>query len=272
MYAQPDRTPAPATPMLGDTYGRVRDPDKYKKLALTIYKAVLKGVIVVAVTIILTVQTGIVDVGDKDVQDDWVEVASQVVTGVFTWMAFTDQPAYICRVVRISRVLKASCVNWSEIMDSSIRAARYLNKHFPLVFVDTNTVRGGTGGHFEAQSSGKDADVNMSSLAKHNTVGCVRNIAFIYDDAKYLRTAYVFLNCGCFFQYVMSGYMWGYDASSRPGFMLPALLPPIVLCNVVGSYQLNQLNKRSKNRQKLTIGCASFPEELSSTRNSLSPL
>ncbi|KAF1794732.1 Protein of unknown function DUF2985 [Phytophthora cactorum] len=245
----------PATPILGDTYEPVSEPSRRQNVALIAYDAVLKIVIVIALVILLGVKAGVLDVGDKDVQDDWAEVASQVLNGVFTWMAITDQPSYIYRLVMTSRVLKASRT------ESNIQAAQYLSKHFPENFQSNF-------GSLEAQC-GSDANVNSSIRAEK--LGCMGSILFLRSDAKYLQTGYIFLNCGCFFQYVMSGFMWGYDASSRPGFVLPALLPPIALCNVVGQYRLYQLKKRTEDRQNLTLGCAPFPEHLSSTRNSQSP-
>ncbi|KAG3187605.1 hypothetical protein PC128_g12557 [Phytophthora cactorum] len=248
-------SPEPATPILGDTYEPVSEPSRRQNVALIAYDAVLKIVIVIALVILFGVKAGVLDVGDKDVQDDWAEVASQVLNGVFTWMAITDQPSYIYRLVMTSRVLKASRT------ESNIQAAQYLSKHFPENFQSNF-------GSLEAQC-GSDANVNSSIRAEK--LGCMGSILFLRSDAKYLQTGYIFLNCGCFFQYVMSGFMWGYDASSRPGFVLPALLPPIALCNVVGQYRLYQLKKRTEDRQNLTLGCAPFPEHLSSTRNSQSP-
>ncbi|KAG3145056.1 hypothetical protein PI126_g13894 [Phytophthora idaei] len=248
-------SPEPATPILGDTYEPVSEPSRRQNVALIAYDAVLKIVIVIALVILLGVKAGVLDVGDKDVQDDWAEVASQVLNGVFTWMAITDQPSYIYRLVMTSRVLKA------RRTESNIQAAQYLSKHFPENFQSNF-------GSLEAQC-GSDANVNLSIRAEK--LGCMGSILFLRSDAKYLQTGYIFLNCGCFFQYVMSGFMWGYDASSRPGFVLPALLPPIALCNVVGQYRLYQLKKRTEDRQNLTLGCAPFPEHLSSTRNSQSP-
>ncbi|KAG6968867.1 hypothetical protein JG688_00005594 [Phytophthora aleatoria] len=229
-------SPEPATPILGDTYEPVSEPSRRQNVALIAYDAVLTIVIVIALVILLGVKAGVLDVGDKDVQDDWAEVASQVLNGVFTWMTITDQPSYIYRLVMTSRVLK-------EKFQSNF-------------------------GSLEAQC-GSDANVNSSIRAEK--LGCMGSILFLRSDAKYLQTGYIFLNCGCFFQYVMSGFMWDYDASSRPGFVLPALLPPIALCNVVGQYRLYQLKKRTEDRQNLTLGCAPFPEHLSSTRNSQSP-
>ncbi|KAG3096683.1 hypothetical protein PI124_g15778 [Phytophthora idaei] len=60
-----------------------------------IYHGVLITVIVVALVILAVVQTEIVDVGDSDDTDDWVEVSSQIINGVFTWSAITNQPFYI---------------------------------------------------------------------------------------------------------------------------------------------------------------------------------
>ncbi|ETN00207.1 hypothetical protein PPTG_18208 [Phytophthora nicotianae INRA-310] len=240
----------PATPILGDTYEPVSEPNRRQNVASIAYNAVLKAVIVVAIVILLGVKVGAFNVGDKDVQDAWTEVSSQVLNGVFTWMAITDQPSYVYRLVMTSRVLDASRT------ESNIQAARYLSKHFPETF-QLNF------GHLEDQCG------SVNSSLETEKVVCIGNIFFLHQDAKYLQTAYIFLNCGCFLQYVMSGYMWGYDESSRPGFVLPALIPPIVLCNVVGQYRLYKLNKKIKNPQNLTLGCAPYPENLSSTRNSL---
>ncbi|KAF4044931.1 hypothetical protein GN244_ATG02850 [Phytophthora infestans] len=238
-------SPEPATPILGDTYETVREQNRCKNAALAVYtcNTVLEAVLVVALGILLGVKAGLLDVGDQAAQDDWTEVSSQVLNGVFTWMAISDQPSYIYRLTMTLRVLRA---NQTE---SGIRAARYLSKHFPAAF-RCNV------GSLEAQSA------NMNSVRIEN-VECINNISFLRSDAKYLRTAYIYLNCGCFFQYVMSGFMWGYEASSRPGFVLPALLPPVALCNAVGQYRLYTLNKRAEKDG------APFPGNLSSTRSSV---
>ncbi|KAG7378469.1 hypothetical protein PHYPSEUDO_010066 [Phytophthora pseudosyringae] len=211
-----DMNDQPVTAILGDLNARAGGSGRHWKIALQVYNTVLKAVIVAAVATILTVKAGIVDVGDGDDQDERVEVASQVVNGVFTWMAITDQPSYVYRFDMTSRVLKAC----RERTDSSIHAARYLSKHFPCVFVDTSVVHGNTAEHFEARCSGDDTNVNSLDATK---------------------------------MYVMCGFMWVYDATSRPAILLPALLPPIVLCNIVGQYRLSRLNKRRRNHQIRTV-------------------
>ncbi|POM76639.1 LOW QUALITY PROTEIN: Hypothetical protein PHPALM_6098 [Phytophthora palmivora] len=49
----------------------------------------------------------------------------------------------------------------------------------------------------------------------------------------------------------MTAYMWSYNATSRPSFVMPALLPPTILCNVIGEYRLKKLNKRGEARQMI---------------------
>ncbi|KAH7474249.1 uncharacterized protein KRP23_8382 [Phytophthora ramorum] len=262
MSTQPDRAPEPDAAILGDTYDRGQ-----WKLAAQVYNAVLVAVVVVALVLLLVVKAGVVNVGDGDAQDDWSEVSSQVITGVFTWVSITALPAHICGVTRTSRVLKTSRDFCNERLWSSICAARYLNDKFPLTFIDTRTTVVNNGDTFEEGRC--DPTVYVDSQAKKQVVGCFGNIVFLRNDAKHLRSTFLLLSCGCFLQFVMTGYMWGYDASSRPGFVLPGLLPPIILCNGVGQYRLSQLNKRSKKR-RVTPEEAPIAGELSSPRNSLS--
>ncbi|KAF1794608.1 Protein of unknown function DUF2985 [Phytophthora cactorum] len=74
-------------PVLECAYEHIDDSKRHWKAASMIYHGVLITVIVVALVILAVVQTEIVDVGDSDDKDDWVEVSSQIINGVFTWLA-----------------------------------------------------------------------------------------------------------------------------------------------------------------------------------------
>ncbi|OWY91877.1 hypothetical protein PHMEG_00039354, partial [Phytophthora megakarya] len=169
----------------------------------------------------------------------------------------------IHRLVLISRVL-----NTGRKQELRVRAARNLNKYFPSVFSDKNAIHSGNVNAFEDNATDNNRNTFMNSLAE-NEVGDIENIVFFFKDAKHLSNTYIILNVGCLFQYVMSGYMWGYDESSRPGFVLPALLPPAILCNVVGQFRLYQLKKKTCNRQFIYPECAPIHQDLSDTRNSI---
>ncbi|OWY97403.1 hypothetical protein PHMEG_00032072, partial [Phytophthora megakarya] len=61
---------------------------------------------------------------------------------------------------------------------------------------------------------------------------------FLRDDVEYLQKSLIIFKCGCLYQYLMTAYMWSYDASSCPAFVMPALLPQIILCKAIGKYRL----------------------------------
>ncbi|KAJ8578257.1 hypothetical protein ON010_g950 [Phytophthora cinnamomi] len=241
MYVQPDQTPALATPILGDS-DTDNESNRQRNLATVTYHALLNVIAIVAGVSIMLVKTGVLNVGNKVAQDKWSEIAAQVVNGVFTWKAMTDHPVYIYRIVMLVRVLKEK-MN----LDSRFRAVHYLSSHFPLVFIDTSTTHGDKTVELRSQLSGGDADTYMTS--KNKTVICLGNVVFLHNEANYLRNAFIILNCGCIFQYVMTGFMWGYSAASRPGFMLPVLLPPTILCSIIGERRIKVLSKKIKGRQ-----------------------
>ncbi|KAG3074316.1 hypothetical protein PC121_g8402 [Phytophthora cactorum] len=218
-----------------------------------IYHGVLITVIVVALVILAVVQTEIVDVGDSDDKDDWVEVSSQIINGVFTWLAITNQPFYIYRFVMTTIVLKASAGHQNEGIESGTRSAGYLSKPFPQVFVSKSATCATceiNASRAEAQERGEI----QNSLAE-NEIEEIGDFIFLRDDVKYLRNTLSILNCGSLFQYVLTGYMWSYDESSRPGFAIPVLLPPAILCNVVGQYRFYQLRKKRPTNH-LCQGCS----------------
>ncbi|POM76640.1 Hypothetical protein PHPALM_6099 [Phytophthora palmivora] len=224
MLAQDDSA---ATPVLEREH--IDDTKRHWKLASVIYHAVLVGVVIAALVILIMVQAEIVDVGDSDDQDDWVEISSQIINGVFAWMSITNQPFYIQRLVLVTRVLKAA-----TNQEAGIRAAHYLSKCFPHVFSDKSAIPNNIVNDVEARDN-NNIPVTYGNSLDENEVGDIGNIIFLFNDVKYLRNTFLILNCGCLFQYIMSGYMWGYDESSRPGFVLPVLLPPAILCNVVAT-------------------------------------
>ncbi|KAG6953543.1 hypothetical protein JG688_00012777 [Phytophthora aleatoria] len=240
-------------PVLECAYEHIDDSKRHWKAASMIYHGVLITVIVVALVILAVVQTEIVDVGDSDDKDDWVEVSSQIINGVFTWLAITNQSFYIYRFVMTTIVLKASAGHQNEGIESV-----FVSKSATCATCEINASRA------EAQERGEI----QNSLAE-NEIEEIGDFIFLRDDVKYLRNTLSILNCGSLFQYVLSGYMWSYDESSRPGFAIPVLLPPAILCNVVGQYRFYQLRKKSKDRQIISARDAPIPDELSSTRNSL---
>ncbi|KAL3671207.1 hypothetical protein V7S43_003139 [Phytophthora oleae] len=258
MTTQSSGTSEPETPILGD-YKCAGTYCKWK----IVYNAVLVAVVVVAGLILVMVSADIIHEGDEDTQDDWGEVSNQIMNGVFTLLAVTDQPAYVSGVIMTSQVLKASNVHLDEQLEASIRAARHLNNRFPRVFADSTVVRDNEAEYVEVQCDySEDVDANPQD----NLVGRVGNIVFLCREAKYLRNTYIVLNCGCFLQYILSGFMWSYDKDSRPGFVTPGLLPPVILCFAVGVYRLFQLNK---SREVDTVGCSASSGKVQSTTNSL---
>ncbi|GMF52269.1 unnamed protein product [Phytophthora fragariaefolia] len=190
------------------------------------------------------VKVEILNVGDKTAQDKYAEAATQVITGVFTWTALTNNPSYTYRVITLSRVL-----NKRTDLISRVQAVHYLNKHFPLVFENTSTSDDKTGGMHKSHRSGYNTDTCVTSTS--GLMFCIGNFVFLRNNAKYLRSTYVILNCGCLFQYAMTGFMWSYSAASRPGIALVALLPPTILCNVIGEYRINALSKKVKDQRIL---------------------
>ncbi|KAF1777912.1 Protein of unknown function DUF2985 [Phytophthora cactorum] len=236
MY-QPNRTPAPATPILGDTYGHSSDPGWEQILASKIYNATLEAVVAIAGATLLLVQTGLLPVGDKRAQGSWVEIASQVMNGVFMWRAITSHPYYIVRLVMASR---------------SVRHRGAIFDH-----------------ELEAQSSDTK---DMKSALESKEISRLGNFLFLRDEVKYIRTSLIILNCGCLFQYLMTAYMWSYNALTRPGFVMPALLPPTILCSVIGQRRLKKLSKKGEGRRMILADGVPVFRELSVTRKSESSL
>ncbi|ETP30324.1 hypothetical protein F442_20642 [Phytophthora nicotianae P10297] len=264
MY-EPNRTPAPATPILGETYGHSSDPDWERKLASKIYNAVLEAVVAIAGVFLLLVQTGLSPVGDKRAQGNWVEIATQVMNGVFMWRAITNHPYYIVRLVMASRVLKASGQQRGQKLGPGIRAARYMCSKFPCVFVHRGTIFDHDVDCFEAQRSDTK---NAKSPVESEEISRLGNFMFLCDEVKYIRTSLIILNLGCLFQYIMTAYMWSYNALTRPGFVMPVLLPPTILCSVIGQHRLKKLKKRGEGRRMILVNGAPVFRELSITRKS----
>ncbi|KAG1710555.1 hypothetical protein DVH05_013281 [Phytophthora capsici] len=243
----------PETPILGDGYKCAGANCNWK----IVYNAVLAAVVVAAGLVFVLVSADVIHKDDQDTQDDWAEVSNQIMNGVFTLLAISDHPAYASGFVMTSRVLKASHETLDEQLESSFRAAKGLNKRSPRVFTDSTVVRDNEAGYFQVQCETDSRD---------NLVGRVGDFMFLCREAKYLRDTYFILNCGCLIQYILSGFMWGYDKDSRPGFVIPGLLPPAILCFVVGGYRLFRL---TKSREIDTVGCSAASGEEPSTTNSL---
>ncbi|KAG1710556.1 hypothetical protein DVH05_013282 [Phytophthora capsici] len=255
MYVyQTKRTPAPATPILGDSNGYPSSGLDNRKLVSKIYDKTLNAVAIGAGLTLMLVQTGIIPVGDKKAQGNWVEIASQVVNGVFMWKAITSHPYYVVRLIMALQVLRTSEEHYNKKLGPGIRAARYLSTQYPLVFVHRGTILDQIDDHLEVKTV--------------ETVTHLGNYHFLRDDVKYLRNALVLLNCGCLFQYLMTAYMWSYGPATRPAFVMPAFLPPALLCNVIGEYFLKNLEKRGENRQMILTNGVPIFRQLSTTRHS----
>ncbi|EEY58160.1 uncharacterized protein PITG_00778 [Phytophthora infestans T30-4] len=224
--------------------------DKRRQYLWIAYNVVLYAVIVVSGAILFMVMVGMVKVGggDKDVKDDWIEVNSQILNGVFTWMAITNHPFFIYRLVKILQVLGSRCWNWVPVLDKRVRAARYLSRHFPLVFVDTEAVYSHKVESTEAQGAAAD-DGEVYLLTEHEETETLEEISYNRRDAENLRNTFVMLNWNCLFQYPITAVMWAYDADTRPGFVIGVFLPLSFLCNFGGQYRIFKLNKDIKARR-----------------------
>ncbi|ETN00208.1 hypothetical protein PPTG_18209 [Phytophthora nicotianae INRA-310] len=221
------------------------------------YNIVLYAVIVVSGAILFMVMVGMVKVGDgdKDVKDDWIEVNSQILNGVFTWMAITNHPFFLYRLIKTLQVLGIRRWNWVPEMDKRVRAARYLSRHFPLVFVDTEAVHDHKLESAEAQDAAVD-DGAVYLLTEHEETETLEEITYNRGDAENLRNTFVMLNWNCLFQYPITAVMWAYNADTRPGFVIAAFLPLSFLCNFGGQYRIFKLNKDIKARRSAPGGQA----------------
>ncbi|KAG2524195.1 hypothetical protein BBO99_00005185 [Phytophthora kernoviae] len=221
------------------------------------YNVVLYAAIVVSGAILFMVMVGMVTVGggDNDVKDDWIEVNSQILNGVFTWMAVTNHPFFLFRLIMTVRVLGIRRWSWTAAIQKRIRAARYLSRHFPLVFVDTAIDRRNKTQRIEARDGGVDESggddegyVDLAVEAER-----VEEIAYLRGDAENLRNTFVMLNWNCIFQYPITAVMWAYDANSRPGYVIGIFLPLSFLCNFGGQYRIFKLNKAIKARRSVGV-------------------
>ncbi|KAG7378470.1 hypothetical protein PHYPSEUDO_010067 [Phytophthora pseudosyringae] len=221
--------------------------DKRRLYLWIAYNVVLYAAIVVSGAILFMVMVGMVHVGDKDVKDDWIEVNSQILNGVFTWMAITNHPFFLYRLVKTLQVLGIRRWNWSRAADQRARAVRYLSRHFPLVFVDTEAAHDHK---VEAQDAGTTADDGeVYLLTEHEETETVDEITYNRGDAENLRNTFVMLNWNCLFQYPITAVMWVYNADTRPGFVIGVFLPLSFLCNFGGQYRIFKLNKDIKARR-----------------------
>ncbi|KAF4044929.1 hypothetical protein GN244_ATG02848 [Phytophthora infestans] len=185
------------------------------------------------------------------------------------WRSITSHPYYIVRLVMTSRVLNASGEHGDQKLGLDIRAARYLCSKFPVVFVHREAVFDHDVACIESQRSDTK---NMKPSFETKEISRLGNFLFIRDEVNYIQNSLVILNCGCLLQYLMTAYLWSYNALTRPAFVMPVLLPPTILCSVIGQHRLKKLNKRGECRRIiLTDGVPVF-RELSTTRKSESPL
>ncbi|KAE9042976.1 hypothetical protein PR003_g3261 [Phytophthora rubi] len=233
------------------------DPAAKRRLYVWIaYNVALYAAIVVSGAILFMVMVGMVTVGggDKHVKDQWIEVNSQILNGVFTWMAITNHPFFLYRLIRTLQVLGIRRWDWVAPMATRSRAARYLSRHFPLVFVDTVAI---PDHKVEAQdvaltTGADDSDVYL--LADSEEAEQVDDIAFVRSDAENLRNTFVMLNWNCLFQYPITAVMWAYDSDTRPGFVIGVFLPLSFICNFGGQYRIFKLNKDIKARRANALG------------------
>lgn len=225
------------------------------------YNVVLYGAIVVSGAILFMVMVGMVTVGggDKDVKDDWVEVNSQILNGVFTWMAVTNHPFFLFRLVMSVRVLGIRRWSWAAAMQQRIYAAHYLSRHFPLVFVNKTVELDQKVRRTEAQDSSVEADSNENEVytdlvAEDAEAETVDDVVYLRGDAENLRNTFIMLNWNCLFQYPITAVMWAYNADSRPGYVIGIFLPLSFLCNFGGQYRIFKLNKSIKARRAAAVG------------------
>ncbi|GMF52270.1 unnamed protein product [Phytophthora fragariaefolia] len=234
------------------------DPAARRRLYVWIaYNVVLYAVIVASGAILFMVMVGMVTVGggDKDVKDDWVEVNSQILNGVFTWMAITNHPFFLYRLAKTLQVLGIRRWEWVPAMDTRVRAARYLSRHFPLVFVDSEVIHNHKVELAEAQDAGAGADDSEAYLlADMEEAEHVDEIAYVRSDAEHLRNTFVMLNWNCLFQYPITAVMWAYNSDTRPGFVVGVFLPLSFMCNFGGQYRIFKLNKDIKARRANAVG------------------
>ncbi|DAZ98904.1 TPA: hypothetical protein N0F65_001343, partial [Lagenidium giganteum] len=192
------------------------EPSAVAKWAWIIYNVVMFTVIVVSGAILFMVIVGMIQLHDKDKKDDWIEVNSQILNGVFTWMAFTNHPFFAYRLYHILRLL-----NPASNPDEKEGSALTLSKLFPLVFPPAVSHQGKT---------------------THKT----QTRAYDEADVWYLRKTFIILNFNCIFQYPMAIVMWSFNAKTRPGYIIGIFLPLSFLCNAVGQVRLFKLTKRKK--------------------------
>ncbi|KAG6614129.1 Integral membrane protein [Phytophthora cinnamomi] len=229
------------------------DPAARRRLyAWIAYNVVLYATIVVSGAILFMVIVGMITVGggDEDVKKHWIEVNSQILNGVFTWMAITNHPFFLYRLGKTLQVLGIRRWDWVAPKDSRVRAARYLSRHFPLVFVDTVAIHDHKMELAEAQeAAGADDDNDVYLLADMEEVEQVDEIAYVRSDAENLRNTFVMLNWNCLFQYPITAVMWAYNSHTRPGFVIGVFLPLSFMCNFGGQYRIYKLNKDIKARR-----------------------
>ncbi|OWZ03427.1 hypothetical protein PHMEG_00024846 [Phytophthora megakarya] len=228
--------------------------EKWRLYLWIAYNVVLYAAIVVSGAILFMVMVGMVQVGGggKDVKDDWIEVNSQILNGVFTWMAITNHPFFIYRLFKTFQVLGIRRWNWVPATDKRIRAARYLSRHFPLVFVDTEAVHDQKIESTEAQNAGTDE--GEVYLLKDEETETLEEITYNRHDVENLRNTFVMLNWNCLFQYPITAVMWAYNSDTRPGYVIGIFLPLSFLCNFGGQYRIFKLNKDIKTRRTAAIG------------------
>jgi len=233
------------------------DAGAKRRLCLFIaYNVVLYGVIVVSGAILFMVMVGMVTVGggDQDVKDDWIEVNSQILNGVFTWMAVTNHPFFLFRLVKLLQVLGIRRWDWAAARATRANAARYLSPLFPLVFVNTAPAQDHKVGLMEAQDAAADDDQTYFDLLKDDAeTEQVDEIAYLRGDAENLRNTFVMLNWNCLFQYPITAVMWAYSSKARPGFVIGVFLPLSFLCNFGGQYRIFKLNKDIKARRAAAL-------------------
>jgi hypothetical protein len=188
-----------------------------------LYNVILYGIIVVSGAILFMVMVGMIQIeGNEKKKKIWIEVNSQILNGVFTWMALTNHPGFMKRIYHILRLVKTQKRLEDENEDKKEKSALYLRHFFPILFTDKTP---------QHQFKTKTIGFEMKNLIQ-------------------LRNIYLLLNCCCLFQYPITIVMWFCSASTRPGYIIGFFLPLSFVCNIGGQYKLFQLKKNHKQKKE----------------------
>lgn len=185
-----------------------------------VYNVIMFTVIVVSGAILFMCMVGMIQLKDKHTKNEWIEINSQILNGVFTWMAFTNHPFYFYQWRQVVSVLTNT--------NTMPQAVKYLRTVFPIIFAnDLDT----------SEAHGSQSNVLNDPLV-------VECIPCDVPSVKALERILLILNFNCIFQYPITIVMWGFNATTRPGYIVGIFLPLSFLCNIVGQVRLYKLNQR----------------------------